>query len=100
MTSGTGRQRCARGQRGAQQAAAEEEPGQREEDVDAAGDPAEPDVEDRDERDRDAAKAVEIVPVEARRAGAHRRRAGLGADAVAGAGRAGARVNMVDGQST
>ena len=66
ITSGTGAQRRAGRQRGAQQTAAEEEPGQRQEHVDAAGHPAEPDVEHRDERDRDAAEAVEVVSVEAR----------------------------------
>ena len=68
MTSGTGAQRRARRQRRAQQPPAEEEARQRQEDVDAAGNPAKPHVKHRDERDRDAAQAVEIVPVEARRA--------------------------------
>ena len=58
-------QRCARCQRGAQQASTEEESGEGEKDVDPTGDPPEPDVEDRHEGDRDSAKAVEIVAVEA-----------------------------------
>jgi len=52
---------------GAQDLAAEEEPGQGQEHVDAAGNPAEPDVEHRDERDRDPAQAVEVVAIKARR---------------------------------
>ncbi len=82
--------------------AAEEEPGQRQEDVDTTGDPAEPHVKHRDERDRDAAQAVEVVSVEARRARAlpGSRRGGGVPGSVTGAGRGGARVIMVDGQST
>ena len=48
----------------AQQRTAEEEARQHQEHVDATGDPSEPHMEDRNERDRDAAKAVEIVAVE------------------------------------
>ena len=59
-------QRRARRQRGAQQAPAEEEARQRQEDVDATGNPAEPDVEDRHQGDGDTAQAVEIVSVETR----------------------------------
>ena len=59
-------QRRARRQRRAQQTPAEEETRQRQEDVDAARNPAKPHVKHRDERNRDAAKAVEIVSVETR----------------------------------
>ena len=61
-------QRCARRHRGAQHASAEEEPRQREENVHTPGNAAEPHVEHRDEQDRDAAQAVEVVPVVIRRA--------------------------------
>ncbi len=58
-----GRQRFAAAGVGrlAQQPAAEEEAGKHEEHVDATGDPAEPDVVDDDERDREPAQAVEIA---------------------------------------
>ena len=75
---GNRRQRLRGVQRGAQQFAAEEEPGQRQEDVHAAGDPAEPDVEDGDQRDRDATQPVEIVTIKTRRAARFRHRLGGG----------------------
>ena len=50
--------------------------GASQEDVDATRDAAEPDVEHRDERDRDAAQAVEVVPVETRLSGTHHRAGG------------------------
>jgi hypothetical protein len=56
----------ARRQRGAQQPPPKKKPDKRQEDVDATGNPTEPDVKHRDEGDRDAAQAVEIVSVEAR----------------------------------
>ena len=60
----------------AQEFAAEEETGQRQEDVDAAGDPAEPDVEHGDHEDRHPAEAVEVVSVEAGPARVVRHRGG------------------------
>ena len=66
-----GSQRPARVDRRAQQAAAEEESRERQEHVDAAGHPPEPDVEHGNQRDGDAAQAVEVVSIETRLARAH-----------------------------
>jgi hypothetical protein len=45
---------------GAEQGSGDEEAGQEQEDVDAAGDPAEPDVVDGDEEDREGAQSLEF----------------------------------------
>ena len=71
----------------------EEEGGQEEEDVHPAGDPAEPDVVDRDQSERDRSQAVQLVAED--RAGVARLRGGRRAPAactggIVGGGRAGA----------
>ena len=57
------RRRRTLGQRGAQQRPAEEEARKHQENVDTAGNAAEPHVEHRDERDCNAAQTVEIVAI-------------------------------------
>jgi hypothetical protein len=79
-------QRRLRAQGVAQQLAAEEEAGQRQEYVDAAGDPAEPDVEHRDHQDRNPAEAVEVVSVEAGPACVVRHREAARGGATSGTG--------------